>query len=427
MKIGLYFPNVGISNIDLSIPHLSNPGIGGTQYCFLLLGYYLLEYYSEEIEITYYSNIKCNLFKNAQNEIVDGLLHTIHLSAVNKNDFLIIPQLNYGEYLLMQEVEHPIIVWAHNYILNDDANLIASLSCIKSVVFVGRQQYDRYIDHDIIKKSTYIYNMLNDTIGDIIPDAKSKTVVYMGALIPSKGFHLLAKIWKDILEECPTAKLQVIGGGCLYSRNSLLGVHGYAEQSYEEHFLSYLTDCNGEILPSVDFLGILGNEKYQFFQKAAVGVLNPSARTETFGMGIVEMAFCKLPVVTLGKNGFLDTVLNGQTGILGKNLNDIKNAIIYLLNTPEKRLLMGKSAKSFADNFSPLKITKVWMGLFRILRDNNELPYIYPETAFYNNFKWLRICNRIVRFNMGLHFVPSVLALETIVFKLIKRVAVYAK
>lgn len=34
MKIGLYFPNIGISSIDLSTPNLSNSGIGSTQYCF---------------------------------------------------------------------------------------------------------------------------------------------------------------------------------------------------------------------------------------------------------------------------------------------------------------------------------------------------------------------------------------------------------
>lgn len=427
MKIGLYFPNIGLDGVDLSTPYVSNPGIGGTQYCFLLLGYYLLEYYSEEIEITYYSNNQCILFKNTQNKIVDGLLHAIYLSETNGDDFLIIPQLSYDEFLLMKGTDHPIIVWAHNYMLNDDANLISSLSCVKSVVFVGRQQYDRYIDHDIIKKSTYIYNMLNDSVGDVAVNAGSKTVVYMGALIPSKGFHLLARIWKDILKECPIAKLQVIGRGSLYSRNEVLGAYGLAEKSYEEFFLSYITDCDGKILPSVKFLGILGEEKYQIFKDAAVGVLNPSARTETFGMGVIEMAFCKLPVVTLYKNGFPDTVINNHTGILARNLNGIKKAIVYLLNTPDKRLLMGSAAKSFANEFSPLYVTKKWMNLFKILCENNRLQYLSPDKAFNNNLKWLRICNRFLRFNVGFHLVPSVLALETIIFKFIKRVTTYVK
>lgn len=39
----------------------------------------------------------------------------------------------------------------------------------------------------------------------------------------------------------------------------------------------------------------------KFFLSSSVGVVNPSARTETFGMGAIEMNCAGLPVVTLGK------------------------------------------------------------------------------------------------------------------------------
>ena len=417
-KIGLYFPNSGIGDVDCSTPHLSNPGIGGTQYCFLLLGYYLLRLFPYDVEVVYYSNKKMRLFDRADNELVVGLSQAIALSENRGNDYFIIPQLTFGEYASLKNVKQSIILWAHNYLFADAANIISSLVCIKSVVFVGKQQYDRYIDHDIIYKSTYIYNMLNDSLGaDVRSNPESKNVVYIGALIPSKGFHLLAQIWKSILEECPSAKLQVIGLGSLYSRNEELGTYGLAEKNYENKFISYLSDQDGHIIPSVHFLGILGIEKYDVFQEAAVGVINPSARTETFGMGIIEMNFCQLPVVTLCKNGFPDTIIDGKTGILAKNLSGIKKSIINLLNNAEKRIQMGVEAKEFSKKFAPEDIVNEWMLLFHILQ-KGSIPYLKPTNYYNNNWKWLRICIRYLRFNLGLRFIPSLISVETFVYKL---------
>lgn len=420
LKIGLYFPNAGIGDIDCSMPHLANPGIGGTQYCFLLLGYYLLKFYPNEIDVVYYSNKKIHLFDKAYNELVDGLLPAIHLSEKNNNDYFIIPPLTNEEYISLINVKQPIILWAHNYLFSDTAKILYSLDCIKSVVFVGKQQYDRYIDHKLINKSTYIYNMLNDPIGyHIKVDPDSKNVVYIGALIPAKGFHLLARIWKSILKECPDAKLQVIGLGSLYSRDEELGTYGLAEKNYENEFLSYLLDKEGHILPSVQFLGILGFEKFDIFQQAAVGVINPSARTETFGMGIIEMNFCCLPVVTLCKNGFPDTIMDGETGFLANSLSGIKNDIISLLNEPTKRVKMGNSAKEFSKRFAPDTIVQEWMSLFQTLK-TGKIPYFKPTNYYCNNFKWLRMIIRCLRFNWGLRFIPSLIACETFVYRLLK-------
>lgn len=44
-------------------------------------------------------------------------------------------------------------------------------------------------------------------------NADTKKVVYSGALIKQKGFHILAKAWKNILKAVPDAELYVLGGG----------------------------------------------------------------------------------------------------------------------------------------------------------------------------------------------------------------------
>lgn len=48
------------------------------------------------------------------------------------------------------------------------------------------------------------------------------------------------------------ARLQVIGGGNLYSRDCSLGRMGIADKLFEEEFFPYLSE-EGELLPSVTF------------------------------------------------------------------------------------------------------------------------------------------------------------------------------
>lgn len=43
MKIGILFDDAGFQNIDFRYPENGNPGIGGTQFCFLML----IRYYSK--------------------------------------------------------------------------------------------------------------------------------------------------------------------------------------------------------------------------------------------------------------------------------------------------------------------------------------------------------------------------------------------
>lgn len=55
--------------------------------------------------------------------------------------------------------------------------------------------YDFYIDNDIINKSTYIYNIVPDVIGNCMRTVKPYTLTYMGCLDPVKGIVELLKIW----------------------------------------------------------------------------------------------------------------------------------------------------------------------------------------------------------------------------------------
>lgn len=422
MNLGFFYENTGLPNMDCSRPDLGNPGVGGTQYCFLQLIYYLHQY-RPEYTLTIYC-IRDSQFPSGVNvNYVKDIKQAIANATINKDDYLIVKASDDTTLLeAIKQSKQKIITWGHNYYFAPLADYIAHSNNIVANIFVSKQQYDRYIDHDIIKKSTYIFNMINDCFGNVVRINDSNTVVYMGALIPSKGFHQLAKIWKSILKECPKAKLKVLGSGNLYSRNAKLGSYGIADSNYEHQFMKYLTK-KGEILPSVKFLGIVGQEKYEIFRTATVGVVNPSAKTETFGMGIAEMATCKLPVVTLRKNGHPDLIIHKTTGLAETSLRKIKNSIITLLKNREYNDWLGNNAKNNVSSISPDKIVPKWISLFENL-NNKNIDYFAIQKAsrpYSNNVKWLRIINRYFRYTLKLHFLPPVICIETYTYNFLNK------
>lgn len=420
MKIGLYIESLP-DYIDYSAPQNGNPGIGGTQYCMLLLAHYLKSY-RPTWKIIIYSQAESIYPREVEfvrvNNDIDALEKSIDL------DILIIknPAKESMLYKKLCTVEQNIIVWVHNYILSDYSDYLYHCKSVKSVVFVGKQLYDRYIDTDLITKSTYIYNIVPDCCR-IIKREMRPWVIFLGAIIPVKGFHVLASMWPRILNECPNAQLHVLGSGKVYSRDCHLGKYNIAESAYEMNFMKYLTDSNGNIGKSVVFHGIVGQEKYDIFQKAMVGVVNPSGRTETFGMGIVEMNSACLPVVTINRNGYPDTVINGKNGFLGNNKTEIENHIIHLLKDCDCNMEMGKSAKETVQRFSPSEIIPLWLELFNKLNEGcTSFPYIRYSTPINNNLKYIRVVNRFLRFNMHLKFFPSFLSVETFIYKLLCRI-----
>ena len=99
------------------------------------------------------------------------------------------------------------------------------------------------IDDDVITKTSYIYNMVDCKKLQIRETKFQKEVTYIGSLIREKGFHVLAKAWKDVLKEVPDAKLNVIGSGKLYNRGSQLGKYGIADKEYEESWENWKNEC----------------------------------------------------------------------------------------------------------------------------------------------------------------------------------------
>lgn len=422
MKIALYVDNRKINDVDCSDLLKGNPGIGGTEYSILLLAQVLEKNSFDVILLLEKRAIHPEV---SQVRLVNRLDDVVKIAK--EADILIISSRRDGEPLgniffeQLNSNNIRTIIWGHNYYYSDYAKRIAACNAIKANVFVGRQQYDRYIDHEIIKKSTYIYNMYPINSNKRRDKIKKHYVTYIGSLVPEKGFHVLAAAWKKVIASVPDAELNVIGSGKLYSRASKLGKFGIAEESYENQFMPYLVDSNSNIIPSVHFYGVMGAEKADVIINSSVGVVNPTGRTETFGISALDFESMGVPVVTISKGGFLDTIINKKTGILCENINNISGAIIELLKDDKKNTMYGTAAIELSSQFAPDKIIIKWEELFYTILNEDILPYYPPENFIYNNLKWLRIANHNIKELLHINGGPSVIGLETLVRKVLRR------
>lgn len=416
MKIAVYIDNQDIANVNLSDLSCGNPGIGGTEYSILLFAQCYKEMYPEDMVYLYAS--KSGILPKTDRLVVCTMIEMLDDIVAENMDILLVSARNRGIELtdeFLNEVTRrriKTITWGHNFYYNDFCNKVAECDAIRANVFVGRQQYDRYIDHKIADKSTFIYNIYPG-IKDRRINCESNVVTYIGSIVPAKGFHILAVAWKDILKEVPDASLYIIGSGILYSRNSKLGKYKIAEEKYENQFMKYLVDDNGDILPSVHFLGVLGSEKVEIIKKTKVGIVNPTGRTETFGISALDFESVGVPVVTIKKGGFLDTVIHKKTGLLYRNPKRITRKVIKLLKNKELNICYGNYAKEYALKFQPQKIICLWHDLFVSINRDEPIRYQAPQNFFFHNWKWVRIINRGIKKILHMEYMFSVIGFES--------------
>jgi glycosyltransferase involved in cell wall biosynthesis len=418
-KIAFYFQDKGFSGLDLSTPEEGNNGVGGTQYCFIMVARYLaLSPQNKIIFYHYHPNILPDRIGSRRFDTWQAMIRDAERDGV---DFWIYKAENNSEMMeTFRNLSIQVIAWAHNYLFVDELHHLSKINSVKRVIFVGREQYDRYIDHPIIEKATYIYNMFDARFFAARSFPKEPAVTYTGSLVRTKGFHLLARVWKQVLAKVPDAQLYVIGSGRLYNRGTKLGEFGIAAKSYEDLFMPYLLE-DGKLVKGIHFCGTMGKEKREIYDKTTVGVVNPSGATETFGLSAVEMEACGIPVITRAINGLFDTVIDGKTGFLVNNTRQLAARIVKLILEKDSNIRMGIEAKRFVEEmFDPMKIVAAWELMFDEVIAGKPAVYIHPKEHFTNNAKWIRIINRGLRVH-GFNFPPSFVDAEVFLKNLIKR------
>lgn len=367
MKTAFYIDNKGFASVDCHDILSGNPGIGGTEYMILLISS-MLAARNNGIDVTLYATAEMHLPEWLAVEYCSGLADCLCHVEKNGYGYLVIKhdvEANIYSHILDSNrcLGTKVIVWAHVFMCFWELDYYFANPNISRIINVGRETNELYMDHPAYDKMDYIFNAVTlegaRKIASSHPyEERGNVVTYIGQLAPFKGFHLLAKAWKQIVSEVPDAQLFVIGSGKLYNKNASLGKYGIAASDYEDRFIPYLSDENGKILDSVHFMGVMGEEKREILSHTKVGVPNPSGITETFCISSVEMQIMGARVVTYRAPGFMDTVKNG---ILGARRSELARNVIRLLKSSDTDY--DNAMAYFEHNFSPEAVVARWEDL----------------------------------------------------------------
>lgn len=232
-----------------------------------------------------------------------------------------------------------------------------------NVLVDGKPQQEFLIENNIITASNSTV-LGRGTISGIDPDKfcpkpiirkelrsslnyKDDDVVFMflGRLNIDKGILDLAKAFKRLLANYPSAKLLLVGPD-------------------EENMIPRLN----EILDgNYSFYGST-NKPEDLMQVSDVFCL-PSHR-EAFGLSVIEASACGKPILCSDTYGLKDTIIDGKTGLrhLVHNVNSIFDKMEVLILDKDLRISLGNNGLAFTkDYFSKQYMSKIWLEYYNLL------------------------------------------------------------
>lgn len=417
-KVAFYIDNASISSVDCAYIATVNPGIGGTQYQFILISYQLKQR-NNGLEIKAYTTSVGLFPEDFCYEVVDGLASAVVSAEKWGAEYLVFNhEVGHIHERTLANIQTSIklIPWCHIFTNESELNCYAKLSSIYKVINVGREMNDLYRDHPVYEKSAYIYNAVNtDGCKSKVKShpfaLRENIITYVGSIVPFKGLHWLAEAWRDIVKEVPDVQLYIIGSGQLYGRDAQLGKYGIAEASYEDILMAHFCQ-DGCIMDNVHFTGILGEEKNEILLQTKVGLPNPSGISETFGISAVEMQMMGCKVATMRCPGYLDTVKNG---ILYTRKKDLAKSVVQLLKETND-IGYNDTMHYFDHHFSLEAVVRRWETLF--LTGTLESDSAMPNPTYRG--KWAKDLLRQVK-----KIIPNVPTIERVLDALDRRLKRY--
>lgn len=191
-----------------------------------------------------------------------------------------------------------------------------------------------------------------------------KTVICVSKLRWEKGIDVLLQAWHLVQQQCPEARLVIVGSGPVQSQLERLARElGVAD--------------------SVEFAGLQSDVPAQL-QRGAIGVL-PS-RWEGMPNALLEAMACGLACVATRVSGSEDVIQHGSNGLLvePEDYNSMAEALLTLLQHPETARAYGQAArKTIVQGYSLEHITDRYIEIYRRLvgRKKQAKPLLAEPAA----------------------------------------------
>lgn len=200
MKVAFYCKLSGVKTKNLDDIDSGNPGMGGTEYLFLLVVRYLkIIYEKEDFEVILLTDTDLNITNEFIPTLnVGSLKGGVKWCSENHVDCLVlrsIEVINLDKEDLTER-NFKYILWAHNTVPNRLQKMIERYGAIKALVCVSKAQYDNMSDSICFEKCCYINNGLPHSFFNqsTRTDMTEKIAVFIGAIVPQKGLHNLLAI-----------------------------------------------------------------------------------------------------------------------------------------------------------------------------------------------------------------------------------------
>lgn len=155
--VGLYVSDSGFSGIDFKNIDNGNPGIGGTQFEFVLLAYYLSQ--DERYEVIIFHMNENYYPERCQHNVVNDFEEAVkNASLMNVDCFICQSNLqNIVDYL--EKYNQKAILWAHNFMRPHMIRYLAKCTYVTKIICVGDFEY-KYVSL-FTRKAYLIYNMVS--------------------------------------------------------------------------------------------------------------------------------------------------------------------------------------------------------------------------------------------------------------------------
>lgn len=190
-------------------------------------------------------------------------------------------------------------------------------------------------------------------------EKNEKTISIFARLSPDKNISDLIKAFKIVLNYHEDAVLKIFGQAYIPKE--------IKEKKMLEKLINELN-----VSSSVKFMGQTENV-YEEMSKSVATVL--CSNIEGFGIVIVESMINSTPVISYDTNyGPGDIIVNNENGFVVEkdNINKLSEAILNVLNNPEKAKQMGiKARQHVMDNFTEEIVLNKWENLFKELYLND--------------------------------------------------------
>ena len=230
--------------------------------------------------------------------------------------------------------------------------------------------------------------------------------------VPNRGLELLLKLFPDLKAEQPELELHI------YSSFKIWGLSDQKDQAAGGAIYALAKSIPGVFLhaavPPAQLGKILSEGTLWTYPQKASQPLPGSGglwvEAETFCLAALEAQAAGLPVVASARGALSETVRHGETGLLieGEPGSEafnraFKEAVIALLNDPQRRLQMGLTARTRAlTEFNWSTVAQQWEALFqdfestRLAQAPLNTDFLSPEISViiptYNRARNLKNC-----------------------------------